>query len=216
MLQPQILINNRAGVEADIWTPEQYQAQNWLRHKETGEYLVWEACHTFSGSWGYHRDEMTWKSPSMLIEILINTVSLGGNLIMNVGPTARGYFDERAEKALNVYSDWMKFNSSSIYNCTMADDEFVAPKGCRLTQSIDKKKLYIHLMEYPYKFLEIHNMAGKVKLARFLHDGSEIVFDEGKVKHFGVGLSEADDLVVLKIPQIAPKVVVPVIELILK
>ena len=28
-----------------------------------GEYVVWETCQTFSGSWGYHRDEGTWKSP---------------------------------------------------------------------------------------------------------------------------------------------------------
>ena len=114
-LQPGIIIDNRTEIEQDIFTPEQQQPMEWVRHPETGELVVWEACQTFSGSWGYHRDESTWKSPEMLIRMLVNTVSLGGNLLMNVGPTARGYLDARAEAALKVYADWMKYNSRSIY-----------------------------------------------------------------------------------------------------
>jgi len=215
-LQPHIIINNRSGIDQDIWTPEQYQPQEWIRHKETGELVVWEACQTFSGSWGYHRDEMSWKTPEMLIHMLINTVSLGGNLLMNVGPTARGYIDYRAENALKVFADWMKYNSRSIYGCTMAEPEFVAPKGCRFTQSQDGKRLYIHLMEYPFAFLELKGLAGKVEYAQFLHDGSEILFTEGNSKHFSLGRMEGEDLLVLNIPHIKPPVIVPVIELFLK
>ncbi|NLA85100.1 MAG: alpha-L-fucosidase [Clostridiales bacterium] len=215
-LQPHTIINNRSGIDQDIWTPEQYQPQEWIRHKETGELVVWEACQTFSGSWGYHRDEMSWKTPEMLIHMLINTVSLGGNLLMNVGPTARGYIDYRAENALKVFADWMKYNSRSIYGCTMAEPEFVAPKGCRFTQSQDGKRLYIHLMEYPFAFLELKGLAGKVEYAQFLHDGSEILFTEGNSKHFSLGRLEGEDLLVLNIPHIKPPVIVPVIELFLK
>ena len=171
-LQPGIIIDNRTEIEQDLWTPEQYQPMSWVRHAETGELVTWEACQTFSGSWGYYRDEMTWKSPEMLIQMLVNTVSIGGNLLMNVGPTARGYFDYRAENALKVYADWMKYNSRSIYGCTMAEPEFCAPRGCRLTQSEDGKRLYVHLCEYPYKFLELPGFAGKVDYAQFLHDAS--------------------------------------------
>jgi len=215
-LQPDILLNNRMDLEQDIWTPEQYVPQSWMKHPETGELVTWEACHTFSGSWGYHRDELTWKSPETLINLLINTVSCGGNLLMNVGPTARGYFDHRAEDALDVYAKWMKYNSRSIYDCTMAEPEFVAPRGTRLTQSTDGKRLYVHLMEYPYAFLEMPGFAGKVKYAQFLHDGSEIRMTEKSVPHFGVGLNSAEDLLVLTIPRVKPDMIVPVIELILK
>lgn len=51
------------------------------------------------------------------------------------GPTSRGYFDYRAEAALQVYADWMKYNSRSIYGCTMAEPGLVAPDGCKYTQS---------------------------------------------------------------------------------
>ena len=42
---------------------------------------------------GLSSNENTWKSVPQLIELLSETVSKGGNLIMNVGPTARGEFD---------------------------------------------------------------------------------------------------------------------------
>ena len=214
-LQPHIIIDNRTQIEQDIWTPEQYQPMEWIRHKETGELLTWEACQTFSGSWGYHRDEQTWKSPEMLIDMLINTVCIGGNLLMNVGPTSRGYFDYRAEKALKVYTDWMKYNSRSIYGCTMAEPEFKAPRGCRLTQSEDGKRLYIHLIEYPFTFLEFEGIADKVDYAQFLHDGSEVLFTKG-VEHFSEGKTERKDLGVFSIPPVKPNVTVPVIEVFLK
>lgn len=217
-LQPGIIIDNRTEIEQDLWTPEQYQPSDWLRHKETGELVTWEACHTFSGSWGYYRDEMTWKSPELLIKTLISTVSCGGNLLMNVGPTARGCFDERAERALSVYADWMKYNGRSIYGCTMAEPDLLstAPSSCRYTQSEDGKRLYIHLFDYPFEFLEIRGLAGRVEYAQFLHDASEIRYTEGGSEHYSEGRAEGEDLLVFNLPVVKPNVTVPVIEVFLK
>ncbi len=215
-LQPDVIIDNRTGIEQDLWTPEQYQPLTWLRHEESGELVTWEACQTLSGSWGYHRDESTWKSPEMLIRMLVNTVALGGNLLMNVGPTARGYLDTRAEEALQVYAGWMKYNGRAIYNCTMAEPEFTAPQDCRFTQSVDGKRLYLHLLAYPYAHVQLPGMAGKVKYAQFLHDASELKFTEGGVNHFSAGAAKADDLLVIELPPVKPNSIVPVIELFLK
>ncbi len=215
-LQPGIIIDNRTELEQDLWTPEQYQPLQWVKHAESGELVTWEACQTFSGSWGYYRDEMTWKSPEMLIQMLINTVSIGGNLLMNVGPTARGYLDSRAQEALKVYADWMKYNSRSIYGCTMAEPEFTAPNGCKFTQSMDGSRLYIHLFTYPYAYLEVPGLANKVDYAQFLHDASEILYIENTIDHFSEGRTQSDNLLVLKLPVIKPNMVVPVIQLFLK
>ncbi len=217
-LQPEILIDNRTGLEQDITTPEQYQVESWPRHKETGELVLWEACHTFSGSWGYYRDEMTWKSPKMLIDMLCKTVALGGNLLMNVGPCARGYFDKRATDALAAYGVWMKYNGRSIYGCTMAEPEFKAPAGTVLTQSEDGKRLYVHLLDYPFGFLTVHNLASKIKHIQFLHDASELLYDVGKPKTlFGDDtLDRVEELVYIKLPTVKPDILVPVVEILLK
>ena len=50
-LQPHIIIDNRTEIDQDLWTPEQYEPDQWVRDKKTGELVTWEACHTFSGSW---------------------------------------------------------------------------------------------------------------------------------------------------------------------
>ncbi|MCL2404748.1 MAG: alpha-L-fucosidase [Defluviitaleaceae bacterium] len=218
-LQPDIIIDNRADIEQDLWTPEQYQPAQWIQHGETGEYVTWEACQTFSGSWGYYRDELTWKSPEMLIRMLINTVAIGGNLLMNVGPTARGYLDNRAKEALAVYANWMKYNSRSIYGCTMAEPDIQPslPDDCRYTQSADGKRLYLHMYAWPFMHIQLPGMAGRVAYAQMLHDGSEIKITEGELKHYGEGegLPKGSDLLVMLLPVVKPDVLVPVIEIFL-
>lgn len=217
--QPDIMINDRTGIPQDVCTPEQTAVKDGVRDLETGELVVWESCHTFSGSWGYHRDEMTWKSPEMLIQLLINIVSCGGNLIMNVGPTSRGYLDKRAIKALDVYQEWMTYNGRSIYGCTRAEPEFKAPVGTKLTQSVDGKRLYIHLFEYPFKTLVMEDMADKVDYAQFLHDGSEILYRKKKKPAQGKLYYENsydETSLLFALPEVKPDVIVPVIELFLK
>ncbi len=219
-LQPGIIIDNRADLEQDIWTPEQFQPTEWVRHETTGELVTWEACQTFSGSWGYNRDEQTWKSPEMLIRMLVNTVSLGGNLLMNVGPTSRGYIDSRAEAALAVYGEWMKYNSRSIYGCTMAEPEILKglPADCRYTQSEDGKRLYVHIFAYPFKTLSLGGLADKVDYAQFLHDGSEVLFSNTAPENYTAGAENVKEngSLRLQLPAIKPSVIVPVIELFLK
>ena len=136
---------------------------------------------------------------------------------MNVGPTARGVLDKRATDALKVYEDWMKYNSRSIYGCTMAEPEFKTPNGCRLTQSEDGKRLYIHIFEYPFKFLKLYGMADKIDYAQFLHDGSEIIF-YGNISQMVAPLfvGEPEDTIVMDVPVLKPNTVVPVIEIFLK
>lgn len=198
-LCPRILLNNRADLPsaADFYTPEQIQPLEWV--KVDGQPVVWEACHTFSGSWGYHRDESTWKSPEQLIHLLVNTVAIGGNLLMNVGPTALGSFDPRAVRALQTYRDWMARHSQSIYGCTQS--QFQAPRDCRLTQK--DGKVYVHVFAWPFRSLVLPGMAGKVSYARFLHDGSQV--------ELRTVPGEPD--ATLTLPVQKPDVIVPVIEL---
>lgn len=211
-LQPGIIINNRTEIPQDIITPEQFQPIGWPT--EGGQPKVWETCQTFSGSWGYHRDESTWKSPEQLIQMLINTVSCGGNLLMNVGPTARGTFDDRAVAALEVYARWMRLHSRSIYGCTMSP--FTPPRDCRYTQN--GKLLYLHVYNWPFRHIYCPGLAGKVEYAQLLNDGSEIRMSGIPHGHEAVGLTEAQakNMLVLEVPVVKPNVTVPVIEMFLK
>lgn len=213
-LQPDIVINNRISEHGsdimlgDFTTPEQELPTKWVEFG--GKRVPWELCQTFSGSWGYHRDERTWKSPHQLLELLVSCVARGGNLILNVGPTGRGNFDYRAQDRLKAIGDWMALNERSVRGCTAAPAEFTAPKGTVLTYNPKTNRLYIHLLDYkpsahgyfPLDFMD------KIEYAQFLHDASEI-----KLQRTGVEEAPKGGFI---LPHQKPMVEVPVIECMLK
>ena len=216
-LQPGIIVNDRMDLReyedgGDFVTPEQYKVAEWPT--ENGKRVAWETCQTFSGSWGYNRDEHTWKDNKQLLTLLIESVSKGGNVLLNVGPTARGSFDTRAKSALAKMGEWMAYNDRSIYGCTQADG-FTTPANCLLTLNPTTKRLYVHMLDYPLQQLVLPGMKGKVKYAQFLHDGSEVRISAGHGHGYKQDRTQADDLV-LSLPVIKPGFDIPVIELILK
>ncbi|HEY0299563.1 MAG TPA: alpha-L-fucosidase, partial [Arachidicoccus sp.] len=211
-LQPGIIVNNRLGLEQDGYadggdfvTPEQVKPAELLGYK--GKY--WETCQTFSGSWGYYRDENTWKNQRELLDLLITSTANGGNLILNVGPTARGEFDYRATRALDSLAYWMHENKQSVYNCTYPPAQYDLPDSMneRITYNPLTRKLYLHLFIYPTdgQFV-LPNYNGKISYAQFLNDDSEVPFT----------VTENEKDLVLKLPKTKPPYEVPVVELDLK
>ncbi len=215
-LQPQVLLNDRIDLPNawDIKTPEQVVPRQGV--VVDGQPVVWEACHTFSGSWGYHRDEASWKSVPQLVEMLIDTVSKNGNLLLNVGPTARGSFDDRTMDRLNGIGQWMEVHARSIYGCGAAPREFPVPQDCRLTWNPAGKRMYVHVLAWPFRHLHLDGFKNRVEYAQLLNDGSEIRFHRDG--HQGLnfkGLTTPETLT-LELPVQRPQVTVPVIELFMK
>ncbi|HPP12164.1 MAG TPA: alpha-L-fucosidase [bacterium] len=206
-LQPKILLNDRLDwpEDWDIMTPEQYMPRDWPT--VDGVPVVWEACHTFSGSWGYHRDEASWKSVEQLLTLLIEAVSKGGNFLLNVGPTARGEFDERALARLEGIGQWMRRHSRAIYGCTQAPDEFKPPPDCRLTYNPETNCLYVHILAWPFRHLHLDGYGKKVAYAQLLHDASEVKIIRDQKK---------PDDITLELPVLRPNVAVAVVELFLR
>jgi alpha-L-fucosidase len=217
-LQPGIIVNDRLDlmdVEGgwDFRSPEQFKPRQWVTMN--GVKVPWETCQTFSGSWGYYRDEMTWKDTKQLLVLLIESVSKGGNLLLNVGPTARGTFDDRAKDRLSSIGRWMQENSRSIYGCTQAPDEYKAPENALLTHNPVTKRLYVHLLDWPMGQIVLDGYADKVRYAQLLHDASEVKMSTRKDTTWISDESKAGDLV-LRLPVVKPNVEIPVIELLLK
>jgi alpha-L-fucosidase len=216
-LAPHIILDDRLDLPKgwDIKTPEQFQPREWVT--VMGQRVVWEACQTFSGSWGYHRDEQSWRSTDELIRTLIDCVSKGGNLLLNVGPTARGEFDYRAMDRLQSIGEWMKRHSRSIYGCTQAPEKFPTPQDCRLTYNPDTKRMYVHVLAWPYQHLHLDGFASRVEYAQLLNDASEVRMkgpEEWQIAR--AGGKKPTNTLTLNLPAQKPNVAVPVIELFMK
>ncbi|GIN56833.1 alpha-L-fucosidase [Lederbergia ruris] len=211
-LQPDIILNDRLDLGRGVKTPEQYQPNEAL--VEDGEPIIWEACQTLNGSWGYDRDNLDWKSPEMLIKMLIDSVSKGGNLLLNVGPNGRGEFEQRSIDTLNEIGEWMRVNSRSIYGANAS--EFTAPVDCRYTQK--GNRLYLHIFSWPFRHIHLEGLAGKIEYAQLLHDASEVQYKEHdpneEVTHMTTRITPGS--VTLDLPIQKPESVIPVVEIFLK
>jgi alpha-L-fucosidase len=220
-LQPGIVINDRLDVPGDLVTPEQYQPAGPMRRpagttEESGhgELVAWEACQTINGSWGYHRDNTLFKTPEMLVRMLVDGVSKGGNLLFNIGPTGRGTFDPVSAETLVGLGDWMRLHGRSIYGAGPSD--VTPPPDCRFTQHGDR--LYLHLFAWPFEHVHLPGLAGRVRYAQLLHDASEVGFSssdpDAPAQNTSMGGQPAGTLT-LSLPVRQPAVAVPVVELFL-
>lgn len=208
-LQPDILVNDRMGLPSgfDITTPEQSVPVAWP--ERDGERVRWEICDTVAKGWGYHRDNPGYKSPRQLVTLLVDVVSKGGNLLLNVGPTARGELDPDSTDRLASIGDWMHHHARSIYGCTQVPDGLVGrlPQGVRATWNPETGRIYLHLTEWPPHALRIPGWTAPVGYAQLLHDASEIFVNKSAFVDGPV-----DGELHLTMPVARPEVIVPVIE----
>jgi alpha-L-fucosidase len=212
-LQPGILVNDRLGIPGDYITPEQYQPAE--PPTVGGVPALWEACQTINGSWGYDRDNITAKSPDLLLRMLVDTVAKDGNLLLNVGPTARGELDPVAVDTLRAIGQWMSRHGRAIHGA--GPSAYTPPPDCRYTQR--GNRLYLHLFAWPFEAVHLPGLAGRVEYAQLLHDASEVpmeVLSTDAESHMTSAAGTGDDTLTLWLPVRRPDVAIPVVELFLR
>ena len=220
-LQPQAVVNDRLGIPGDLVTPEQYQPDEPMRGAD-GEPVVWEACQTLNGSWGYDRDNTDFKDPDLLVRMLVDTVAKDGNLLLNIGPDGRGAITPHDAASLAYVGEWMRLHRRSVVGAGSPDPELAAaigpglPPGVVVTQRDDR--LYLHLFAWPFGHVHLRGVADRVRYVQLLHDGSELrtsVSDpDQKAWNTNPG-GQPPGTLTLHLPTRRPDVALPVVELFL-
>jgi alpha-L-fucosidase len=164
-----ILTANPSDYAGDFACPEQMIPPQGIRN-EAGDPVPWEACITLNNHWGYCAADHHWKPADMVIRMLVECVSKNGNLLLNVGPDAKGSIPRPSVEILEEVGRWMDANGKSVYGCGMAD--FAKPEWGRFTRR--GNTLYAHLYEPQAGGFCLPHLAGKIKKMRLLADGSEI------------------------------------------
>lgn len=166
---PDMLTNNRlyGPWPGDFSTPEQHVPP-------TGLDYDWEVCMTMNTSWGYKHYDDNWKSTETLIRMLTDIASKGGNLLLNVGPTAEGLIPEPSVVRLKEIGDWMEVNGESIYD-TEASPFFKLPWGrCTHRKTEKGNILYLHVFNWPSEnMLRVPGIKTKVKKVYPLADKNQ-------------------------------------------
>jgi alpha-L-fucosidase len=142
---PHVLINNRLGLKrADF---------NTIEGKLPGKAPkgVWEYCWNLGVFWGYNPRNYAakqMKTPEHYIETLVNTASMGGNYLLNVGPDPTGCFHPMALDYLNRIGEWVNANEECIRGvCTSPLSE--KPAWGYLTQR--EGRVYLIVKDWPVK-----------------------------------------------------------------
>jgi len=183
-LQPTAVIDNRLGATegkadglqaeppiyaGDFYSPEQIIPSQGVTDA-LGRPVPWEACMTLNDHWGYHAKDKNYKTAQNVIHMLIECVSKGGNLLLNIGPNAKGEVPKESVAILEQVGQWMHDNHASIYGCGASD--LPKPEWGRYTQR--GNMLYAHIFQRGTAAFRFDGLQGKVKKARLLMDGSEL------------------------------------------
>lgn len=138
--QPEVLTNNRlgGGFRGDFTTPEGFIPLSGCQ----GD---WEACLTMNRHWGYNACDQEWRSSADLIRKLAAICAKGGNLLLNVGPTAEGEFPPACIERLRAVGRWLQVNGDAIYGTTAGPFAYL-PWGVATRKGA---RLYLHVFAWP-------------------------------------------------------------------
>lgn len=102
----------------------------------------WESCITVTDSWSYRPTNEAYKTASEVIMTWVEIKAKGGNLLLNVGPNAKGKIPERQAATLNEVGAWW-FINHELFENTKPFDKVKTRSGYYLLQSKDEKDLYV-------------------------------------------------------------------------
>jgi len=163
---PNAIINGRLQGFGDYDTPE----QNFPVSRPDLKY--WELCMTMNGSWGYKKDDNDYKTPYEIITIFADVISMGGNLLLDIGPKEDGTIPEEQIKILTELGSWTSKNSEAIFGTTggIRPGHFYGPT----TLSKDSVNLYLFLPGKIMGEVVVKGLDNKIKSITVLGDGAKI------------------------------------------
>ncbi|MBW9323998.1 alpha-L-fucosidase [Enterococcus casseliflavus] len=182
-LQPQIVVNNRLDLHledfvvdefiGDFVSPEQI-VPNYGVVNSLGEPVPWEVCITMNNHWAYDATDKNFKTSRQIIRKLVECTSKNGNLILNIGPDARGNFPKESIDILLEVGSWMHLNGESIYGA--GKSRLSKPSWGYYTRK--DQYIFAHIFDNSSELINFRGLKGKVDYAYLLDDNSNVTLTE--------------------------------------
>jgi alpha-L-fucosidase len=176
-----VVVNDRWGKETRGKHGGIYTTEYDLIHDQNaaGQKIAhpWEECRGIGGSFGYNRNEnlKDYETSESLVHILIDKVARGGNLLLNIGPTADGRIPVIMQQRLKDMGDWLSVNGEAIYGTRDWTKAPAIGKETTVFYTTKGNDLYAIVTKWPEKPIVINEVSksGDVTMLGF----------DGKVKY---------------------------------
>jgi len=177
-----VVVNDRWGKETRSVHGGIYTTEYDLVHDQNAQGKKidhpWEECRGIGSSFGYNRNEdlEDYSSSSELIKILIDKVARGGNLLLNIGPTADGRIPVIMQQRLMDIGKWLEVNGEAIYGsrpyekATSGGDVYYTTKG---------QDLYVIFTKYPVRDFTVPGVK-KITSVKLLGSQTNVKFAGAK------------------------------------
>lgn len=163
--QPNAIFNSRLLGYGDYATPEQGVPI-------TPPEGPWEFCVTVNDSWGYQVQDQNHKSVRQIVRMFAETIGMGGNMLLDVGPYEDGSLQPEQVKRLEGLGDWIRPHAEAIYG-TIAG----LPHGLfygASTLSKDRRTLYLFQFDIPRDEIAVKGLRTPIARATILPSGTPV------------------------------------------
>ncbi len=166
---PNLIVNSRLREYGDYATPEQ-GVPIMAPHNN-----YWELCLTINDSWGYQHNDQHFKSPWQVLRTFVDCISMGGNLLLDVGPTASGEIPAPQLEVLQELGKWNKKHAEAVYGTRagLPPGHFLYPTA----YSKDYKTLFLYVDAQPQQPLLLKGISGDIRQVRVVGQEANLDFN---------------------------------------
>ena len=165
---PNVIINSRIQGYGDYATPE--QGVPVVRPKDK----YWELCMTMNDSWGFQHADTNYKTPHILLRTFVDCLSMGGNLLLDIGPKEDGTIPEEQVAILKEFGRWIKKHKEAVYETRAGIPAEHFQGYTTLNKAGDI--LYLYLPYRPNGPIEIKGLMNKVNRVWVVGNGAMLPF----------------------------------------
>lgn len=161
---PNVVINSRIQGYGDYATPE--QGIPIVRPKDK----YWELCMTMNDSWGYQPTDTNFKSSFILLRTFVDCLSMGGNLLLDIGPREDGTIPDEEVAVLKDFGRWTSKHKEAIYDTKagIPTEYFQGYTALNKTNNI----IYLYLPYKPNGPVEIKGLINNVNRVWVVGNGA--------------------------------------------
>lgn len=161
-----VILNSRIQGYGDYATPEQGLPVT----RPDNRY--WELCMTMNDSWGYQHNDKNYKTPNQVINILVDCIGKGGNLLLDIGPKADGSIPDEQVNVLKELGRWTGKHAEAIYGTRagIPAGHFYGPTALSKSGDI----LYLYLPYKPIGQIMLKGIKNKINRIYVVGNGTKL------------------------------------------